>query len=98
MFYDTLQAVRRCRIRTQTGMKGNPIYSLAFVVDALGIEQMKTAIYPREHWVGVWAEGKKQAECLDNIEAHCIGDVIMTERVALKLLKIDTQATIRRFR
>jgi len=95
--YDTLHAFRRMQYRTRPNRDGRPMASLAHVVDFFGIPQLKTGIYPRQHWVSVWGKDKDQrAEALDHIVAHCQDDVKMNELVYDKLLAVDTRAVLRR--
>ena len=96
--YDTMKAFRRVGYRTAINRNtGKPISSLAFVADCLGIDNLKTQIYPREHWQCVWGDGKRRSEAMDNLVSHCLGDVIMTEKIYSILLPADTRANIKRF-
>jgi len=90
--YDTLPAFRRTGILTKRGFAGRPIASLGFVADALGVPQMKTAIYPREHAQTHF--GLNTETSMAKLVEHCVADVIMTEQVFLRLLKFDRKAKI----
>jgi DNA polymerase elongation subunit (family B) len=96
--FDTLESFRRCGFLTRQNGFGKPTASLAFVVDFLGIPQLRTGIYPAEHWKAVWQEGKERKEALDEIVDHCIKDVTLTESVFEKLFQIDNTVSLRRLR
>ena len=94
--YDTLDAFRRCGFLTRQNSFGKPTASLAFIADFLGIEQEKTAIYPREHWKGVWESKPQRTVALDNLVDHCLRDVRMNEKVFYRLFEQDGGAFLRR--
>lgn len=95
--YDTVQAFRRMKYRTRPNRIGRPIAALDHVVDFFGIQQKKTKIYPREHWLSVWeAEAAQRTKALDGLVEHCVSDVEMTEAVYWKLLATDTRGTLLR--
>lgn len=96
--YDTLKAFRRCGFLTRPNGFGKPTASLAFVVDFLGIEQEKTALYPAEHWKTVWERGEERETAINKLVHHCVSDVAMTEAVYRRLFEVDGAALIRRFK
>lgn len=96
--YDTMQAFKRCRFRTTLNCVGKPTARLDHIVDFLAFKQQKTAIYPRAHWNTVWLTGKDRRNAMDELVAHCVADVEMTEKVYQELLPYDDKATIKRAR
>lgn len=98
LVYDTLRAFRRCGFLTRPNGFGKPTASLAFVVDFLGIEQEKTALYPVEHWKAVWQKGKEREKAMNKIVKHCVSDVAMTEKVYRRLFELDSGAFMRRLK
>jgi len=46
--YDTMKGFRRAKFRTRLNGYGKPTAALAMIADFLGIDQMKTNIYPVE--------------------------------------------------
>ena len=96
--YDTMKAFGRTGYRTVLNYKGKPTKSLAHIADFFGIEQMKTGIYPREHWKAVWEAGALRRKAMDNIVEHCVADVIMTEEIYWRLIETDTVDRIKRLK
>lgn len=96
--YDLYKASNRLGVKTKENRNGHPKHSLAFMVDFFSLKQDKTGIYSRAWWDAVWQEGEKRKEALDNIEAHCVSDVNMTEELYRKILPLDKRVTIRRWR
>lgn len=94
--YDTMLAFRRLGYLTTRTMKGHPRSALGHVADFFGIEQEKTSLYPREHWLSVWGLGEDRQKAMDFIVDHCVADVVMTEKIYLKELKVDKVWGIRR--
>lgn len=87
--YDTLKAFRRTGLRTVMNPIGKPTARLDHIADFFAIKQLKTAIYPREHWVTVWGEGKYRKDAMDNLVDHCTRDVVLTKNVFDKLWLAD---------
>jgi uncharacterized protein YprB with RNaseH-like and TPR domain len=94
--YDTMRAFGRTGYRTVLNSFGKPSKSMAMVADFLGLDQLKTAIYPVEWWSSVWGNDKQRAEALKNITDHCERDVRSNARMYELLLKADPKAIIRR--
>lgn len=96
MAYDTMLAFRRTGLRTVLTRIGKPTSALDHIIDFFGIPQKKTKIYPREHWKTVWETGEERTKALDNLVAHCVADVQMTEQIYWKLLDLDYVNRIKR--
>lgn len=96
--YDTMKAFGRTGFRTELNGIGKPTKALDHVADFLGIPQLKTKIYPREHWKAVWEEGVGKKRALDFIVEHCIRDVEMTEKIYWRLIEVDTVDRIKRLK
>jgi DNA polymerase III epsilon subunit-like protein len=94
--YDTKLAFKRTGFRTVDNGFGKPSASLAMVADFFNIPQMKTALYPREHWKTVWGEGKERQKAMDALCDHCVRDISMNEKVYWKLLEVDSVWGLRR--
>lgn len=94
--YDTMLAFKRTGLRTVLNGIGKPTAALDHIIDFFGIPQKKTKIYPREHWKTVWETGEERREAMDNLVAHCVADVKMTEQIYWKLLELDYVNRIKR--
>jgi uncharacterized protein YprB with RNaseH-like and TPR domain len=94
--YDTLPAFRRCGFKTVPNMIGKPTCRLDHIIDFFGIEQEKTPLYPREHWVSVWGDGENDNArklAMDNLVDHCVKDVRMNEQIFWRLWESDPYRT-----
>lgn len=96
--YDTMKAFGRTGFRTSMNYVGKPTKALDHIIDFFDLEQEKTKIYPREHWKTVWETGVTQKKAMDNLVAHCVADVIMTEKIYWRLIDIDTVDRIKRLK
>ena len=95
--YDTHKAWKRVGALTQRNKFGGPTAALDHVVDFLSIAQDKTKIYPANWWAAVWDDGTKRTKAMNQIVAHCVADVKMTELAYEAILPQDARATIKRF-
>lgn len=95
--YDTMKAWGRVRLRTVMNGFGKPTKSLDMIADFLGIEQMKTKIYPRAHWMTIWGSAAKREEAMQNLLDHCKRDVIMNANVYAEVMPMDDKGSIRRW-
>lgn len=96
--YDTLKAFKRCGYLTVPNMIGRPTARLDHVVDMFGIEQEKTALYPREHWKTVWGKKSERKEAMDKLVEHCVRDVSMNEEVFKRMFPMDSTLILRRLK
>ena len=96
--YDTLTAFKRTGFKTVPNIKGRPTGRLDHVVDMFGIPQMKTALYPREHWQTVWGNKEQRREAMHKLVEHCIYDCEMNEQVFYRLFQNDSGATLKRLK
>lgn len=83
--YDTLKAFRRTGFKTVSNFVGKPTGRLDHIIDFFGLNQEKTPIYPREHWVTVWGQGQEREMAMNKLVAHCKSDVRMTEEIYNRL-------------
>jgi len=94
--YDTLEGFRRSGLLTRQNGFGKPSASMAMVADFLGLEQLKTGIYPREWWMTVWGNKKKRIEYMNEIVDHNVRDVRMNAQMWPILLANDPKVNIKR--
>jgi len=94
--YDTMKAFRRTGYRTILNVIGKPSAGMAMVADFLGIDQLKTAIYPVDWWQSVWGSERKRLEAINEIVDHCQRDVRCNAQMYDVLLPADTKAIIKR--
>lgn len=94
--YDTMRAFGRTGYRTVLNHFGKPSKSMAMVADFLGLDQLKTAIYPVEWWSAIWGKEIERTEAINNIVDHCKRDVKMNADMYQILLQSDPKAIIRR--
>lgn len=87
--YDTLKAFRRSGLKTVSNSYGQPTGRLDHLADFFGIKQLKTPIYPREHWLTVWGTGVNRKEAMNALVDHCVRDVTMTDKVYERLWLAD---------
>jgi hypothetical protein len=66
------------------------------VSDFLGVDQLKTKIYPAEWWTSIWGNELKRIEAINTISDHCQRDVRQNALIYEKLLPADFKASIRR--
>ena len=94
--YDTMQGFKRLGYKTVPNGWGKPSKSLGHVVDFFGIEQEKSAIFPREHWEIVWGNTTERKKAMDKLVDHCYADVRMTETVFHAMIDDDQRAILKR--
>lgn len=94
--YDTMKAFRRTGYRTVLNKIGKPSAGMDMVSDFLGLEQLKTKIYPVEWWQAVWGSDAQRVEAMNNIVDHCQRDVRTNDLMYEILLSVDTKAIIKR--
>lgn len=95
--YDTMKAFGRTGFRTELNHFGKPCKSLDMIADFLGVDQLKTKIYPVEHWMTVWGNAAEREESMKEILDHCRRDVRMNWEIYNALLPYDMKAVIRRW-
>jgi DNA polymerase elongation subunit (family B) len=95
--YDTKNAFQRVKMRTVMNAIGKPSASLDMIADFFGVAQLKTKIYPVEHWKNVWGNEQERMEAMNNLVDHCQRDVIMNARIYDVMLPFDTRATLKRW-
>ena len=96
LVYDTMKAFRRTGFRTVLNGFGKPSAGMDMIGDFLGIDQLKTKIYPAEWWTSIWGNERKRREAIDTIVDHCQRDVRQNLMIYEKLLPADMRAVIRR--
>ena len=96
--YDTMTAFRRVGMRTVMNAVGKPTARMDMIADFLGLDQLKTKIYPVDWWQTIWGSDKDRAEALSDIVDHCVRDVRMNYQIYERLLPVDEKAVIRRWR
>lgn len=94
--YDTMRAFGRTGYRTILNHFGKPTKSMAMVADFLGLDQLKTSIYPVEWWLAVWGKEIDRLIAINNIVDHCKRDVKMNADMYQILLQADRRAIIKR--
>lgn len=97
LIYDTMQVWGRVKLRTVLNGYGKPTKSLAMIADFLGIDNVKTSIYPRDHWTTVWGNAEEREKSLQDILDHCRKDVRMNAQIYDIVLPMDDKAIIRRW-
>ncbi len=95
--YDTMRAFGRTRFRTVNNGFGQPTKSLDMIGDFLGIDQLKTKIYPVAHWLNVWGKPVQREEAMKELVDHCERDVRMNMQIYELLLPYDFKGIIRRW-
>lgn len=96
--YDTFVGFRNTGFKTRDNGYGKPAASLGFVVDFMGYEQLKTSIFPRQHWNIVWGDAEKREKAMNDLVAHCYADVLMNERCYKPILDNDPNPILKRLR
>jgi uncharacterized protein YprB with RNaseH-like and TPR domain len=94
--YDTLIGFRRSGLLTRQNGFGKPSASMAMVADFLGVEQLKTSIFPREWWLTVWGNKKKRQEHMNEVVDHNQRDVRLNAAMYPILLANDPKVIIKR--
>lgn len=94
--YDTLSGFRRSGLLTRQNGFGKPSASMAMVADFLGVEQLKTSIFPREWWLTVWGNKKKRQEHMNEVVDHNQRDVRLNAAMYPILLANDPKVCIKR--
>ena len=95
--YDTMQVWGRVKLRTVMNGYGKPTKSMAMIADFLGLDNGKTQIYPRRHWLTVWGNRKEREEAMQKILDHCQKDVRMNTQIYEIVLPMDDKGSIRRW-
>jgi len=95
--YDTMKAWGRVKLRTVMNGYGKPTKSLDMIGDFLGLDQLKTKIYPRNHWLTIWGNAQQREEAMKDIIDHCQRDVRMNHEIYNIVLQDDMKASIRRW-
>lgn len=98
LVYDTLAAFRRIGYCTPYGEYGR-IKKLGFCIDFFWPgEQKKTSLFPHWHAMAIYNKGEAGKRAMTYVVNHCIADVMMNEKLYLKMLPDDQRVNIRRFR
>ena len=95
--YDTLKAFGRVKLRTVMNGYGQPTKSMDMIADLLGLDQLKTKIYPRAHWLTIWGNQAQREEAMLNLIDHCERDVRLNSQIYDALLPEDRKAVFRRW-
>jgi len=95
--YDTMKAWGRVKARTVLNGYGKPSKSLDMIADFLGVDQEKTKIYPRQHWMTIWGNDLQREEAMQNLVNHCQRDVRMNAEVYRLIMPLDEKGAIRRW-
>lgn len=95
--YDTMKAWGRVKLRTVLNGYGKPTKSLDMIADFLGLDQLKTKIYPRSHWLTIWGNAKEREEAMQEIIDHCKRDVRMNHEIYDLILPEDVKASLKRW-
>jgi hypothetical protein len=66
------------------------------VADFLGLEQLKTKIYPREWWQSIWGNEERRTKAMNNIVDHNKRDIEMNAKMYPILLANDPRVIIKR--
>jgi hypothetical protein len=97
-YYDTCKVFRALGFMTKFNMVGKPAAGLDSAVDFFGFYQMKTKLMPNYVSGALKGPKEKRTEVMNKVVEHCIGDVLMNEKMYFKLIDEDHQTIIRRFR
>lgn len=95
--YDTMKAIGRVKLRTVLNYYGKPSKSMDMMADFLGLDQLKTKIYPRQHWQTIWGNAAEREQAMGYTVDHCKRDVRMNHEMYDILLPMDKKASIRRW-
>ena len=95
--YDTMRAWGRVKLRTVNNGFGKPTKSMDMIADFLGIDQLKTKIYPRAHWLNIWGNAIKREEAMLNLIDHCQKDIRMNHQIYDIVLPMDAKGSIKRW-
>jgi hypothetical protein len=95
--YDTMPAWGRIKLRTVMNGFGKPSKSMAMIGDFLGIDNLKTSIFPRSWWMAVWGNAAEREDAMNNIMDHCRRDVRMNAQIYETILPLDEKGVIRRW-
>lgn len=96
LMYDTMKGFNRTGFRTVLNKVGKPTAALDMVIDMFGGRQLKTKIYPRHHWEGIWGSPSDRSVAMNDLIDHCVKDVEMTEEIFWKIFNADPGVIIRR--
>lgn len=94
--YDTFKAFKRLGYKTVPNAFGKPSAGLAHVVDFFGLDQEKTALFPRDHWATIWGNKEQRIDSMNRLVDHCLKDVNMNAQIFDLLLPLDHRATLKR--
>jgi DNA polymerase elongation subunit (family B) len=94
--YDTKSAFRRTGFLTRQNGFGKTSASMDMVADFLGLEQLKTKIYPREWWQSIWGNKEERTKAMNNIVNHNKRDIEMNSKLYPLLLANDPRVIIKR--
>ena len=94
--YDTKAAFRRTGFLTRQNGYGKTSASMDMVADFLGLEQLKTKIYPREWWQTIWGNKAERTKAMNNIVNHNKCDIEMNAKIYPILLANDPRVIIKR--
>jgi uncharacterized protein YprB with RNaseH-like and TPR domain len=95
--YDTMKAFGRVKLRTVLNRIGKPTKSMAMIADFLGLDQLKTAVYPREWWLTIWGSASQRESAMQEIIDHCKRDVRQNHEIYDVLLPMDKKGIIKRW-
>ena len=95
--YDTMRAFGRTKLRTVLNGYGQPSKSMAMIADFLGLDQLKTNIYPRQWWQSIWGNAEEREAAMQEIIDHCKRDVRTNHEIYDLLLQYDMKASIKRW-
>ena len=95
--YDTMKAFGRTKFRTVNNGFGKPTKSMDMIADFLGLQQLKTKIYPVDHWAQIWGKDSEREEAMKEMIDHCQRDVRMNAEMYELLIQYDYKGTIRRW-
>lgn len=95
--YDTMKAFRRTRLLTRQNGFGKPSAALDVIADFLGVDQLKTKIYPVEHWMTIWGNAAEREAAMQEVLDHCRRDVRMTAQIYNIILPNDHKGVLRRW-
>lgn len=95
--YDTMKAFGRTKMRTVLNGYGKPSKSMDMIADFLALDQLKTKIYPRNHWLTIWGNASERETAMQDIIDHCKRDVRMNHEIYDMILPFDLKGSIRRW-
>jgi len=96
LVFDTLTGFRNSGFLTRPNGFGKTSASMDMVADFLGLDQLKTKIYPSQHWRNIWGNKLQRIEAMNLLVDHCQRDVRMNAEMYPILLQNDPKVAIRR--